>query len=203
MTDTQDKMNSSGAEGVIDDAEHRRILDDIQREKEFSESLINSSFDGILAFDHDCRYTIWNPGMERITGLSAQDVLGRVAFEIFPFLKETGEDQFFWEALAGRTAIGNDRPFVIPQTGQGGFFEARYSPLCNASGEVIGGLGIIRDITERSRADKALRDSESKYRMLMEYASDGIDVALRAGLAPVKVNMVVKRGTNDDQIVAM
>jgi len=182
MNDAQDKLNPSDPETILDDAQQRRILDAIQREKEFSESLINSSFDGILAFDHDYRYTLWNPGMERITGLSAKDVLGRVAFELFPFLKETGEDRFFREALAGQTAIGNDRPFVIPQTGQQGFFEAHYSPLCNASGEVIGGLGIIRDITERSHANKALRDSESKYRMLMEYASDGIVLYDRQGL---------------------
>src|SRR5688572_10861732 len=130
MDDERSKVN------LPEGAEYKRILEEMQREKEFSENLINSSFDGILAFDHDCRYTIWNPAMERISGMIAKDVLGKVAFEVFPFLKETGEDHFFWEALAGRTAIGSDRPFVIPQTGQEGFFEARYSPLCSQSGEI-------------------------------------------------------------------
>jgi PAS domain S-box-containing protein len=49
------------------------------------ESLINSSFDGILAFDHNYRYTIWNQGMERISGVAAKDAIGKVAFELFPF----------------------------------------------------------------------------------------------------------------------
>ena len=145
------------------------------------ESLINSSFDGILAFDHNYRYTIWNQGMERISGVAAKDAIGKVAFELFPFLKETGEDHFFQQALAGQTVISNDRPFIVPQTGQKGFFEAHYSPLRNASGEVIGGLGIIRDITERRQAEEALRESESKYRMLVENASDGIVIYDRQG----------------------
>lgn len=181
MNDAQDKLNPSDSESVMDNAEHRRMLDDIRREKEFSESLINSSFDGILAFDHNCRYTLWNRAMERISGLPSQDVVGRIAFEVFPFLKETGEDRFFHEALSGQTVIANDRPFLIPQSGLEGLFEARYSPLCSPSGEVIGGLGIIRDITEQSRADRALRESESKYRMLIEYASDGIAIYDRQG----------------------
>src|SRR5688500_6638379 len=173
MDQHQHKISGTPDGGAGGD-EQNQLPAEAQHQKELLEGLVNSSFDGILAFDHDCRYTIWNPGMERISGLPATDVLGKVAFEVFPFLKETGEDHCSWEALAGRTAIGSDRPVVIPQTGQEGFFEARYSPLCSPSGEVIGVLGIIRDITERSRAEKALRDSESKYRMLVEYASDGI-----------------------------
>ena len=30
------------------------------------ESVLNSSLDGIIAFDRECRYTLWNPAMERI-----------------------------------------------------------------------------------------------------------------------------------------
>ncbi|NJR64858.1 MAG: GAF domain-containing protein [Leptolyngbyaceae cyanobacterium CRU_2_3] len=62
---------------------------------ELSEKLINSSADGILAVDQDCRYTVWNPAMEQMTGINRQAVMGRSAFEVFPFLKQIGEDQFF------------------------------------------------------------------------------------------------------------
>jgi len=79
-------------------------------DKELSESqlfrsLIDASVDGILAFDRQCRYTAWNRGMERISGLHSETVLGRLAFDLFPFLKETGEDKYFYEALAGRSAV--------------------------------------------------------------------------------------------------
>ena len=46
-------------------------------EKQLLERLINSSVDGILAFDRDRFFTVWNPGMERIFGVSARETLGR------------------------------------------------------------------------------------------------------------------------------
>jgi PAS domain S-box-containing protein len=148
--------------------ERKRAELELWREKEFSENLINSSLDGILAFDRECRYTVWNPGMERISGVSKEACLGRCAFEVFPFLKEIGEDSYFYEALAGNTVIARDRPYTVPETGRRGFFEGHYSPLRNQAGEIVGGLAIIRDITGQKLAEEALKKSEARYRALFE-----------------------------------
>lgn len=125
----------------------------MQREKEFSERLINSSVDGIFAFDRDCCYTVWNRGMERISGIGEAQIIGKSAWQVFPFLQEIGENQFMRTVLAGESVIAKDRPYHVPQTGRSGFFEAYYSPLTNESGKIIGGLGIIRDITDRKIAE--------------------------------------------------
>lgn len=127
-------------------------------EKKFSELLINSSVDGILAFDCECRYTVWNKGIEQISGKASKDVVGKCAFDVFPFLKETGEDKFYYEALKGKTLISIDRPYTVPETGQKGYFEGYYSPLIDESGNIIGGIAIIRDITER----KSIEDERKK-----------------------------------------
>ncbi|MBM3235839.1 response regulator [Candidatus Poribacteria bacterium] len=136
--------------------QRKQMEADTLRPKEFSEILINSSVDGIIAFDHDCHYTIWNPAMECISGVSKSETLGRCAFDVFPFLKETGEDKFFFEALAGRIVVARDREYIVPETGRRGFFEAYYSPLINEAGEIIGGLAIIRDITEHKQTEEML-----------------------------------------------
>jgi PAS domain S-box-containing protein len=135
----------------IDDL--NRAKEAIQREKEFSERLIDSSVDGIFAFDRDCRYTVWNPGMERLTGIGHAQTIGKCAWQVFPFLQEIGEDQLMRATLAGRTVIAKDRPYYVPQTGRNGFFEGHYSSLRYESGEIIGGLAIIRDITDRKIAE--------------------------------------------------
>ncbi|MBW4492914.1 MAG: PAS domain S-box protein [Oscillatoria princeps RMCB-10] len=147
-----------------DITELKRAQEAIGGEKEFSERLINSSFDGIIAFDRECRYTVWNPAMEIISGMSKAEVLGICAFEVFPFLKEIGEDKYFQEVLQGKHAVASDRPYNIPQTGRQGFFEAYYSPLYSDSGEIVGGLGIIRDIAQRKKAE------EERAQLLREQA---------------------------------
>ncbi|MBF8278404.1 MAG: domain S-box [Candidatus Brocadiaceae bacterium] len=57
----------------------KQAEDELQYQKEFSESLINSSADGVFAFDLHYCFTIWNPIMERITGMSNADVVGKHA----------------------------------------------------------------------------------------------------------------------------
>ncbi|HKS29128.1 MAG TPA: PAS domain S-box protein [Pyrinomonadaceae bacterium] len=136
--------------------------------------LIDSSVDGILAFDREYRYTHWNRAMESISGLRREEVVGRSAFDVFPFIKETGEDSYFHEALAGRSVVAERRSYLIPQTGRRGLFDGYYSPLRNESGEVIGGVAVIRDITEREEAEEALRASEERYRAFISNSSEGI-----------------------------
>lgn len=116
--------------------------------------LVESTADGILAFDTECRYTLWNPEMERIAGVRAAEVIGKSAFDVFPFLVTTGEDRFFREALAGKTVVATDREFVVPQSGRHGFFEGRYAPLVDPGGHVIGGFAVIRDVTELRRHEQ-------------------------------------------------
>jgi PAS domain S-box-containing protein len=129
--------------------------------------LIEYSMDGIVAFDRDLRYTIWNPAMERISGVARSDVIGRVATDVFSFLAETGEDENMRRALSGETPVARDRPYVIPETSREGFYEANYAPLLSDTGEVVGGLGIVRDVTdrlnkERERAEAFRREQEAR-----------------------------------------
>ena len=136
--------------------------------------LLDASLDGVLAFDRECRYTVWNRAMERISGLRREQTLGRVAFEVFPFLTETGEDSCFREALSGRTAVSEAQAYDIPESGRRGFFDGHYAPLRDERGRVVGGVGVIRDITARKEAEDALRQSEERYRAFIANSSEGI-----------------------------
>jgi PAS domain S-box-containing protein len=142
---------------IQDISRQKQIEDALRAAKEFSDHLIESSFDGIIAFDKACRFTLRNAAMESMTGVTRDESIGKCAFDLFPFLKENGEDKCYRAALAGKTASSKNRRYVIPQTGREGFYEANYSPIFNNAGEVEGGLGIIRNITERFEAEEKLR----------------------------------------------
>jgi PAS domain S-box-containing protein len=124
--------------------------------------LIDASVDGIFAFDCDCRYTAWNKGMERIAGLSADQVLGKFAFDLFPCLRESGEDRCFQSALTGRTSTSADCSYSSPATAQAGSFEGKYAPLFDEDGKVVGGTAVIREITERKRAEGAALEAHQR-----------------------------------------
>ena len=141
---------------------------ELRREKEFSEQLVESSVDGILAFDSELRYTVYNEGMRRISGVGAEDAVGNLTYEVFPFLEEIGEVEVQRATLRGERIVRQDQPYTIASTGQEGFFEARYSPLRDAEDEIIGGLAVVRDTTERKKAENELKASEERFRAVFE-----------------------------------
>jgi len=126
----------------------------------FLKCLLEANVDGILAFDMECRYTLWNRAMEEFSGVNREDVLGRSAFELFASLKETGEDKYYLAALAGKMVVAEARPYSIPESGRSGFFDGYYSPRYDETGRVIGGVAIIRDVTDRKRAEASVREAD-------------------------------------------
>ena len=163
-----------------DITQRKKIEEEILRQKEFSQNMINSSTDGLLAFDQECRYTLWNPAMERISGHSREEVLGQCAFDVFPFLKQIGEDRHFYDALEGKTSFAQERPYRTP-AGRQGFFEAHYMPIKNTQGQILGGLGVIRDISERKSTQEALRQSEMNLKAVFQNTFQNIVLMDREG----------------------
>lgn len=172
---TADPVEDSTAKKALQQIAH--VLDSVRLTAStgvLAESVIESSVDGILAFDTDCRYTLWNPAMEEMTGVSAMAVLGKVAFDVFPFLEEIGEDEYFRKTLAGEKPVVRDRRYSIPESGRTGWFEGHYSPLRDAAGEIVGGLCVVRDVTEQKDRVEKLEESEERYRRLLQMNPDPV-----------------------------
>src|SRR5262249_55095205 len=118
----------------------------------------------------DLRCIVWNRYMEQMTGLGPAQVLGRKPIEVFPFLKEQGIDKLLERALGGDTASSEDLPYAIRETGNSGWTIATYGPHRNAAGQIVGVIGIVHDVTERRRAEQALRESEERFRLMADAA---------------------------------
>ncbi len=132
--------------------------------------VLAQSADGILAFDRECRYTYWNAAMERLSGLPASEVLGQRAFDLFPFLVDIGEDQYYQRALAGEEVWSRARPFVVSRTLRRGFFDGSYGPLRDDAGAIQGGIAIIRDVSEAHWAAEQVKETEGRFRTMADAA---------------------------------
>ncbi|HET6974355.1 MAG TPA: PAS domain S-box protein [Pyrinomonadaceae bacterium] len=122
--------------------------------------LIDASVDGIFAFDRDCRITAWNLAMQRISGFSREAVLGKRVGDIFPFLREEGNDSCFLAALEGKESVSEYHPYGPAETG---VFESHYSPLLDEQNKIGGGIAVITDVTARKHAEGA---AETAYKQL-------------------------------------
>ena len=122
--------------------------EEVRRQRNFSDQIIDCSADCIAAFDEQCRFTIWNPAMAGVSGVERERAVGARAFELFPLLEQR-DGNCFLRALKGEHAVSAGPLFFTA----GGWFEAHYSPLRNEHGDVTGGLLVVRDLSERKRLE--------------------------------------------------
>lgn len=144
--------------------ERKRSEGRLRRQWAFFSRLVHRSIDGIMAFDRSFNLTYWNPAMERILGERKSKVLGKNALTALPQLKELGEDRYFRDALAGTTTTSRNRAYTHGESGRQVYFDGYYSPLTEETGEILGGIGILRDVTER-RETQLRQARESMVRM--------------------------------------
>ncbi len=132
----------------------------LRQEKDFSDFLIKSTTEGILVFDRDFQITLWNPGIEAITGIAPDLALGRKAFEVLPFIAGSPCELAVRGALEGQEASFFDQRYALPATGRNGFYEAYFAPLMSNGQAIVGGIGFLRETTERRRIEDALRQAQ-------------------------------------------
>ena len=120
----------------------------------FARDIIDNAGEGIVVYDRELRYVLWNSFMRELTGLSAEEVLGRRATDVFPHLRDQGIDVMLARALDGETVSSPDVHYFVPTTEREGWVSSVYRPYVSDEGHTIGVIALIRDITERKKAEQ-------------------------------------------------
>lgn len=166
------KNYRDGSVKYASDEDALRRGEDQFRDRQICSRVLQDSQDGIFTFDRNLVCTLWNPAMEKIFGVKESDAVGRLIFEVVPFLMEAGEDKHVWEALQGEPVTFKDHPYRIGASGHEGYCDIHYCPIFDGESKISGGIAFVRDTTEHKRAEQGQRATEERYLELFENAND-------------------------------
>ncbi len=124
--------------------------------KDFSESILESTSVGLVAVDPDDRIESWNSSMERLTGRSRHDVLGRALSDVFP-------DELISQLEARRLDTQQSflYKFRLERPGDRHVVtNIALTPLVSKQRQPIGRLLIFDDITDRVQLEDQLMQAE-------------------------------------------
>ena len=139
------------------------------------QAICDGSSDAMFAKDREGRYLMCNPQAARLIGRPAEDIVGR-------------DDRALFAPEHADQLMKNDQLVLVADrietfeetftTSEGLVtFLATKGPLHDAFGAVAGMFGVARDITERKRAEEALRESEATTRAILASMGDGMFIA--------------------------
>jgi PAS domain S-box-containing protein len=136
----------------------------------YFDGLLEHTDDAIVGTDADFRLTFWNPGAERLYGYTAAEVLGRHAREVGSYDGDRSRRQLEGSLLdTGRTRT---QLTAYRKDGSQVEVEMVAVAVCDDRGEVVGHLGVHRDITERKRAEDGRRVAEQRVVTVLESITD-------------------------------
>lgn len=159
---------------AIDITRQAQAEEELREAHQFNEQIIASVQEGIVVYNPDLTYRLWNPYMEKLTGIASPAVVGKAALAVFPFLRATEVPTAWQKALASGERVTVEFPFSVPESGRQGWTSDTTGPLRNVRGEIIGLISVVRDITARKQTEEALRASEERFRRVIEMAPEAI-----------------------------
>ncbi|HEY3321683.1 MAG TPA: PAS domain S-box protein [Planctomycetota bacterium] len=155
--------------GVVTDITQRKVADEKLREsQERYRLIVETSSEGIFVMDAK-EELIWvNQTLAQTLGYTAEEMLGHsLTSLVVKAGAETGQtrirrrsktDRYEWRL---RHKDGSERWMIASMT-----------PMLDKAGQFSGAFAMLTDITERKRAEEALRESEERYRLLADHTED-------------------------------
>lgn len=154
-------------EGLRTQVAERRLAEEAQHDLlQRFRLVLDFSPIGCVMHDVNFRVTYWNPAAERIFGFSYQDVLGRLPYDTFvPASSRVAVEQVQQAVARGETVP----PAVSEHTTKDGrtiICEWYNTPIKDLSGQFMGSLSMVQDITERQRSEQQLKAYSVQLRAL-------------------------------------
>jgi diguanylate cyclase (GGDEF)-like protein/PAS domain S-box-containing protein len=176
-----------GVEGTVRDISARRGMEQALRAREQQlRTVVNNAPVVLFAFDRNGVFTLSEGRGLDALGLKPGEVVGRAVFEVYrdtPDIVRDAQRALVGEAFAART------------TTAGRVYEVHYTPVAGTDGAVEGVMGLAVDITEHTRAEDALRQSEHRLREVYQASPASISITRESDMTYLDVNAAFERIT--------
>jgi histidine kinase len=152
-----------------------READMTTHDGELHTRLFDSVTDPFAIYDREFRILKVNKALMELFDLPEEQLTGRFCYEIFYGRTSTCEECHVKEVFqTGQTRMLEKR-FPLPG-GSERIFEVYSYPIKDSEGITVQAVEHARDITKRKRAEEKLRESEEKYRSLMDHIGVGVSL---------------------------
>src|ERR1051325_235982 len=130
-------------------------------ERFFSDIILNS-IDAIIGVDNEFKIFLWNKGAENIFGYKREEITGKDFSVLIPTDKlHDGEKEFLIKEVNEKGFLANYESERISKSGELKNVSISRFAVHNETGEIIGSVGIVRDITALKKLEKELREKEN------------------------------------------
>jgi len=186
---------------IARDVTDREKAEKALRESESeSRTLLENLPQKIFFKDRSSVYISCNENYARDLRIKSNEISGKTDYDFYP--KKLAEKYRADDKRIMESGNTEDIEEEYIQNGQRVFVHTVKTPVKDENGNVVGVLGIFWDITEHKQAEEALRESEERYRSMVELAPDGIISVDMKGVI-TSVNSAFSRwtGYSKDEIV--
>jgi two-component system, sensor histidine kinase and response regulator len=169
---------ATGIQGIARDiTERKRAEEALARERNLLRTLVDTLPDYVYAKDTESRFLLANRPVARAMGAGTpEELLGKTDRDYYAgdladkFLADERE-----VLRTGRSVLNREEPGRRPDGGLAWILTSK-APFRDACGEIVGIVGVGRDITDRKAVDVALRRSEARFRRLADSNMIGITI---------------------------
>ena len=148
--------------GLIRDISERRQAE-VMRDR-FA-AVVDSSDDAIISKTLEGIVTAWNRGAEKVFGYSASEAVGQPMLLLLP-PDRLGEESEILASIRRGQSVEHLETVRVRKDGTKIDVSVTISPIHDSNGAIVGTSKIARDITERKRAEDALRESKEQFQAM-------------------------------------